>query len=227
MLKILANPKNLLFALSSLLLLLLFSGCEKKEDQDDDTDSYESVTIGDQVWMVKNLDVVTYRNGDPITLVTDSMNWINSTEGAYCNYNNDKSFVGDYGRLYNWHAVNDSRKLAPEGWHIPTNAEWQKLINYLGGVDEAGGKLKEAGLEHWVSPNTQGTNSSGFTALPGGFRSETDGTFSSMGGQGFWWLSSASSDGFAHAASLTTITGKAYSGVNMKVFGAYIRCIKD
>lgn len=226
MLKNIANRPLHLLSLSCVLLILLFTGCEKKEDPAD-TDLYESVTIGDQVWMVHNLDVVTYRNGDPIPLVTDSVDWISSTDGAYCNYNNDESLGGEYGRLYNWHAVNDSRKLAPEGWHIPTNAEWQKLINYLGGVDEAGGKLKEAGLEHWLSPNTEGTNSSGFTALPGGFRSETDGTFSSMGGQGFWWLSSESANDRAHTALLSTITAKAYSNDNAKVLGAYVRCIKD
>ncbi len=205
----------------------LFISCGKDEEPQEPADYYESVTIDNRQWMVKNLDVVTYRNGDPIEMIADSLQWVNTGTGAYCSYNNDSSLTRTYGLLYNWHAVNDSRELAPKGWHIATNSEWQALINHLGGVDEAGGKLKEAGLAHWVAPNAGADNSSGYTALPGGFRSETDGTFTGLGGYVAWWLNESSSSTHAYSASLSTITGKAYTSENTRNFGAYIRCVKD
>lgn len=207
--------------------LLLLTNCTKDPDPGKEPSNYESVTIGNQEWMVHNLNVVTYRNGDPIPMIKDSTNWVNATGGAYCNYNNDTSLVKTYGRIYNWYAINDNRKLAPEGWHVATAAEWKALVTHLGGVDVAGGKLKVAGFEYWASPNQDATNSSGYSALPGGFRSSDDGTFNGMGRYGAWWLANAVSDDYASSAALTDITGKAYSNENLKNFGAYIRCVKD
>lgn len=135
---------------------------------DYDGNVYQTVLIGDQCWMMENLKVTHYRNGDPIPHVTDGVTWGNLTSGAYCNYNNDEGNVATYGRLYNWYAVDDSRNIAPAGWHVPSDAEWQTLVDYLGGDAVAGGKMKEAGTTHWASPNTGATNESGFTALPGG-----------------------------------------------------------
>lgn len=147
------------------------------------------VKIGTQVWMLKNLDVTTYRNGDPVPKVTDSATWTNLTTGAYCYYKNDSAtYAAIYGKLYNWYAVNDSRGLAPKGMHIPSDAEWDVLASYLGGTSVAGGKMKEAGLLHWSDPNSGATNSSGFTGLPGGKRYW--GGFVYMNGNGYWWSSS-------------------------------------
>lgn len=221
--KFLAN-KGVNFYMA-LLVVAILAGCKK--DEPADPSFYASVKIGGQTWMVKNLDVVKYRNGDPIPMLSDTAAWKSTTTGACCNYNNDTSLVNTYGRIYNWYAVNDSRKLAPEGWHIASFSEWQTLINHLGGIDVAGGKLKEMGFEHWVQPNTAATDEVGFTALPGGFRSETDGAYSSMGGFGAWWTSSPSSATHAWGIALTSITGKAYSNENTSHFGAYVRCIKD
>ena len=137
---------------------------------DIDGNVYNTVTIGTQTWMVENLKTTRYRNGDAIPNVTNDGAWFNLTTGAYCNYNNDPNNVTTYGRLYNYYAVNDSRGIAPAGWHVPSDAEWTTLINYLGGPNVAGGKLKEAGTSHWISPNLGATNSSGFTALAVGFR---------------------------------------------------------
>ena len=148
-----------------------------------------TVTIANQTWMLKNLDVSTYRNGDLIPQVTNDAEWAALTTGAYCYYNNDSAkYAAIYGKLYNWYAVNDSRGLAPTGWHVPSDEEWTLLSTGLGGNVEAGGKIKETGTTHWTTPNTGATNSSGFTGLPGGLR-DYDGSFLSVGKDGKWWSS--------------------------------------
>jgi len=139
---------------------------------DADGNVYHGVTIGAQVWTVENLKTTKYNDGTDIPLVTDGAAWDAldvETGGAYCWYNNDISNKDAYGAIYNFAAIKTG-KLAPAGWHVPTMEEWQTLIDQLGGKDVAGGKLKEAGTTHWNSPNSDATNSSGFTALPGGFR---------------------------------------------------------
>ncbi len=222
--------KNLCSYRSFILIALGFiivAGCQKPNDDDDPGDFYESVTIGNNTWMVKNLAVVTYRNGDPITHMKEDKQWLSAKEGGWCIYDNDTSHLNDLGLIYNWHAIKDPRGIAPEGWHVATNAEWQALIITLGGVDSAGAKLKEMGFEHWAPPNTGATNSTGFSAYAGGYRSEVDGSFKDIGGQGFWWLNSSASQGFAYTMSLVTITEKAYTGENPPNFGAYVRCVKD
>src|SRR5450432_4786545 len=132
-----------------------------------------SVKICDQTWMTKNLDVSTYRNGDPIPQVTNDETWSILKTGAWCWYKNDSAtYASTYGRLYNWFAVNDSRRLAPIGWHIPTEAEWSTLSVCLGDFEVVGGKMKETGTTHWSNPNKGATNTSGFAALPGGNRGD-------------------------------------------------------
>jgi uncharacterized protein (TIGR02145 family) len=139
------------------------------------------VTIGTQVWTTQNLNVSTYLNGDPIPKVEDAGTWASLTTGAYCYYNNDSAtYASVYGKLYNWYAVNDSRGLAPAGYHVPTDAEWTTLTTTLGGESVASGKMKEAGTSHWNSPNAGADNSSGFNALPGGYR-DNNGGFTSNG----------------------------------------------
>jgi uncharacterized protein (TIGR02145 family) len=151
------------------------------------------VTIGTQVWSGCNLDVTTYQNGDPIPQVTDPTAWAALTTGAWCYYDNDADNGCTYGKLYNWYAVNDPRGLAPAGYRVPTNSDFTTLYTYLGGEAAAGGALKEAGTEHWITPNTGATNSSGFTALPGGVRNVPTGAFNLIYVYGFWW--SATDDG--------------------------------
>ncbi len=151
------------------------------------------VIIGTQRWTRTNLNVTQYRNGDPIPQVTDPVAWSNLTTGAWCHYNNDPANDAIYGKMYNGYAVNDSRGLAPNGFHVPTEAEWITLSNYLGGAsNSAGGKLKEAGTTHWNSPNTGATNESCFTGLPGGYRFGS-GAFSDIGNRGMFWTSTAGS----------------------------------
>ena len=126
------------FALTSTISLFLFlASCQKELSY---TSGVPGVKISNQLWTLKNLDEITYRNGDIIPHITDSVKWAGLTTGAWCYYNNDPNNNSTYGKLYNWYAVNDPRGLAPEGWHIPSKDEWTSLINFLGGDAAAGGK---------------------------------------------------------------------------------------
>ena len=138
--------------------------------KDIDGNIYQTVKIGTQWWMAENLKVTRYRNGDEIPEVIPNTLWENSSNGGYCAYDDAGSNVDMYGLLYNWYAVNDSRGLAPQGWHVPSIEEWDILVDYLGGFSVAGGKMKEEGTLHWLEPNAGATNESGFTGRPGGYR---------------------------------------------------------
>jgi uncharacterized protein (TIGR02145 family) len=190
----------------------------------------QSIAICNQVWALKNLDVTKYRNGDLIPQVTNATDWSALTTGAWCWYNNDSATYGaTYGKLYNWYAVNDSRGLAPAGWHIPSENDWSLLFTCIGGD---GGRLKEAGLTHWASPNAGATNNSGFTALPGGMRHDTAPTVSSFDSRaygGYWW---SSTDGTAYANYATfvmfsNIDTIAVLNSNYKKNGYSVRCLRD
>ena len=189
------------------------------------------ITIGTQVWKTRNLDVTTYSNGDVIPQVSDATQWTSITTGAWCYINNDPSTAVIYGKLYNWYAVNDPRGLAPNGWHVPNEQEWTILSNFLGGSTIAGGKMKEAGLSHWNSPNIGATNSSGFTGLPAPSRNgSTDAYFGIIGSECCFWSSSELDSGYAYYhllmpenAELTFCNG----GFIEKDSGSAVRCIKD
>jgi uncharacterized protein (TIGR02145 family) len=138
--------------------------------KDIDNNVYHTVTIGYQVWLKENLNTTHYRNGEPIPNRQDSITWYKEQSGAYCEYGNLPANGQTYGKLYNWYAVNDPRNLCPTGWHVPIVADWEILITFLGGKQVAGGKLKETGTSHWLTPNTGATNETEFTALPSGYR---------------------------------------------------------
>jgi uncharacterized protein (TIGR02145 family) len=203
---------------------------------DIDGNVYRTITIGAQEWMVENLKVIHYRNGDAIPNVTDNMVWGGLSTGAYCEYENNIGNVSTYGRLYNWYSVADNRKIAPTGWHVPTDDEWKQLEIYLGmtvadqtgwrGIDE-GGKLKEMGTIHWSSPNTGATNEVGFMALPSGFRDYNDGTFSAVSLFTSFWSSEESESLYAWHRSLNFNTSVIYHGGGHKRYGYSIRCVKD
>ena len=206
---------------------------------DIDGNTYQTIQIGDQCWMAENLKVTHYRNGDPIPNVTDDAEWADLSTGAFCNYDNDVNNVATYGRLYNWYAVDDSRNIAPEGWYVPTDAEWKQLEMYLGmsqaqadaigwrGTDE-GGKLKEADITHWQSPNTGATNESGFTALPGGFRYNPAGNYANMGIYACFWSSTEHGTDFAWHRILLYSEAEVYRNMGyLKHYGLSIRCVKD
>ena len=193
---------------------------------DIDGNAYHTVTIGTQVWMVENLRTTKYNDGTSIPLVTDAAAWSTLTTPAYCWYNNDEAtFKSTYGALYNWYAVNTG-KLCPTGWHVPSDAEWATLITYLGDTTKAGGKLKETGTTHWVSPNTGATNSTGFTALPGGSH-YTNGVFYLNGKYGWYWGTTENTSSDAWHIYLQYNTSLIYRTAGSKGLGFSVRCLKD
>jgi uncharacterized protein (TIGR02145 family) len=236
------------------LFLLLFNYCKKEEDinktngrttalfnpnikygslTDQNGNIYKTVTIGSQTWMAENLRTTKYRNGEDIPEVTDNTAWINLSTGAYCNYQNTTNIdtIATYGRLYNWAAVTDNRKIAPIGWHVPKHDEWIILETYLGD-SLAGIKLKESGFIHWRNATgMEGTNETGFTALPGGYRVVYSGDgFYDMGNKGGWWT--VSEDDINNLENAYHVTmGYHFSllgGCNCpKHDGHSIRCIMD
>jgi uncharacterized protein (TIGR02145 family) len=200
-------------------LILLLSFTIKAQD----------VKIGTQTWTTKNLDVTKYRNGDaiPQVQVPDSNAWLNLTTGAWCYYENKTANGTTYGKLYNWFAVNDARGLAPKGYHIPTDAEWAILTDYLGG--KTGKKMKSTSgwkkVYGW-NYNPNGDNTSGFAGLPGGVRN-SDGNFYAIGQHGKWWSSSESYSSHAGYFLLTNNSDINYTEPDNKVCGFSVRCIKD
>jgi uncharacterized protein (TIGR02145 family) len=220
------------FILSAVLLLGLgLTGLNAQTVKDIDGNVYKTITIGTQTWMAENLKVTKYRNGDSIPNLTDNQQWENVTAGAnrtgaYCDYENTPGNSTTYGKLYNGYAVNDPRGLAPNGWHVPTKSEWATLIDYLGGKDVAGDKLKEKGNAHYTSLNTGATNETGFTALPSGDR-ENIGRFGSIGRFGGWW-SSTEEDIYS---AWDLCVGYDFGGVVMdhgdESAGYSVRCVRD
>ena len=195
---------------------------------DIDGNVYQAVYIGDKLWMTENLKVTHYQNGEAISYITNNVGWATATSGAYCVYDNNQTNAETYGYLYNGYAVEDSRNIAPEGWHVPQDWEWQVSVNYLGGDLVAGGKLKEVGTEHWQSPNTGATNESGFTGLPGGERWPVSGDFHSITYIGGFWTSSTSiSEDLLWTWYLGYNYSDAYRIDSGKWSGYSVRCVKD
>ena len=186
----------------------------------------QTVTIGTEVWMTKNLNVDKFRNGDPIPQAKTDDEWKKAgvnKQPAWCYYENDPANGAKYGKLYNWYAVSDSRGLAPVGYHIPSDAEWTILSDYLGGAEKAGAKMKSK--QGWAEDGN-GTNTSGFSGLPGGSRYYS-GTFYTIGKCGYWWSSTEGSTANAWYRGL----GYKYGGVSRyyddKEVGFSVRCLRD
>ena len=186
------------------------------------TESGAVLTIGSQVWTSKNLDVTTYRNGDVIPQVQDANAWANLLTGAWCYYDNDASNGPKYGKLYNWYAVNDPRGLAPKGFHIPSDVEWEILTDYLGGEEAAGTKMKSS--FGW-DENGNGTNSSGFAGFPSGYRNH-DGTFYDIGRDGYWWSATEFDSYYAWYRSPSCYNGDVYRDNGSKQCAFSVRCLE-
>jgi uncharacterized protein (TIGR02145 family) len=192
---------------------------------------YKTIVIGSQEWMAENLDLSSYADGTPLPEVTDPSEWAELTTGAWCYYNNEANYACPYGKLYNWYACVDARQLCPVGWHVPTDDDWLALTNYLGGVEFAGGKMKttgtvEASTGFFLSPNADASNSSGFSAIPGGGRYSA-GTFNLIGAQACWWSSTEGSATNSWDRYLLYNFGSAYRGSGAKHFGFSVRCLRD
>lgn len=215
-------------------VLTLSNSCKKDNNDDNNDDNsddpvttvtdidgnvYSTVTIGTQVWMAENLKTTRYRNGDLITNVTGEQ-WDDNASGAYCSYDNSADNLKTYGLLYNWYAVNDSRIICPEGWHIPTVDEWETLSN-------TGLALKEANTTHWMSPNETAQNESGFSALPGGVCG-FDGNFNALTEMGYWWTTDEDDIENSWLINMSNNNPGISGWINMnKWIGASVRCIQD
>jgi uncharacterized protein (TIGR02145 family) len=190
---------------------------------DIDGNVYKTVTIGTQIWMAENLKVTHFRDGTTIPNVTNASTWANLTTGAWCDYNNVLSNGTTYGHLYNWYAVTDSKNIAPIGWHVAIESDWNTLsLNVLSPAE-----LKESGIVHWQTPNTGGTNSVGFTALPGGYF--TGSSFIYLYQDACFWLGNASAISTGRGVALyynnSPTTGDMLSWP--KARGLSVRCVKD
>ncbi len=177
-------------------------------------------------WMSENLRTSIYSNGELIPNITNDGQWVTLTTGAWASYNNISQYENTYGKLYNWHAVSDSRSVCPSGWHVPSNQEWTDLVNFLGGQNIAGGKLKNFEPQYWTQPNIGATNESGFNAYPSGSRGSSIGVFSDSGNRAVWW----SSNPYGSDAWGITVYYNSISSSNFHVdkkAGFAIRCIKD
>jgi len=189
--------------------------------------TYASIVLGNgQEWMAENLRTTAYANGDPIPNITDITQWQNLTTGAWSHYNNDSQYENPYGKLYNWFTVADARNVCPTGWHVSTDGELTVLSDYLGGEAVAGGKMKSTGTAYWVSPNTNATNESGFSGLPGGLRGY-DGPFYTIGNTGYWWSSTEVGTANAWFRGLNYSVGNVGRGGANKTSGFSVRCLRN
>ena len=225
------HSSNLMYLILSILLLSILSiGCSKDDPKikvtDIDGNIYNTITVGTDVWLVENLKTTKFTDGTAIPIVTDNSAWSNLTTAGMCDYSNTLSNSATYGKLYNWYAVAGTKKLCPSGWHVPTDSEWSDLVTAFGGYDVAAAKMMEAGVAHWLSPNSFATNSSGFTALGTGYRNYL-GEFKDLNYIGGFW--SANSFDETYASYRTMYAGSVSidnHGVNKKT-GLSVRCVKD
>jgi uncharacterized protein (TIGR02145 family) len=186
----------------------------------------QTITIGKQIWSTQNLELTRFRNGDLIPQAKTNEEWLRAhtnKQPAWCYVNNDSTTNDQYGKLYNWYAVNDPRGLAPTGWHIPSDAEWTALVQELGGESEAGNTLKAK--SGWFE-NGNGLSSNDFSAKPGGYR-YNEGGFYNVEQLGFWWSATA------HDQKLAWYRTLYYNSPYMTRFDGYkgdglsVRCLKD
>lgn len=231
--------KNRIWSCLFIATFILIISCEKEKDglflpmspwvsygsvTDRDGNTYKTFEIGTQTWMVENLKTRKLNDGTAIPLVTDASSWSSLSTPACCWQNNDLTRKVTYGALYNWYAVNTG-KLCPTGWHVPSDAEWTQLTDYLGGENIAGGKLKESGFKHWYSPNTGATNESYFWAFPGGNRlDDPDALFDNLQEMGFWWTRTSSGD-WATSRQLYDNSNRIQKFFYSKKRGLSVRCV--
>ena len=242
--------RRILVLLAVFLTAMLTVSCKKSNSADSssgptvtdiDGNVYHTVVVGTQTWMVENLKVKHYRNGDPITNGSGLDKLIADTVGMLFAYDNSAGNIGVYGWLYNWYAVADGRNVAPLGWHVPSDADYTKLVAHLGGNyllangdTMAGGEMKETGVAHWGSPtypNIGATNISGWTGLPGGFYDPTQPLYNGLHNFGVWWttttLEGTNPLKEAYTMRLSCTEKSARRGVWMKTTAYSIRCLSD
>lgn len=216
-----------------------FTTTNYKTVTDFENNIYNTILIGNQFWMRENLRSTRFNDGTAIPAETNIFNWLSLNTPGYCCYikccdnNYEPAFKTTYGALYNWYSVNTG-KLCPTGWHVPDDADWTTLITYLGGLNVAGGKLKEADTLHWKNPNNGGTNESDFSVVPGGqtmsYSEVYNGIgrdFDGLGTNAFLWSADEYSESHAMYIGISnTSTGVSHSSC-FKTYGNSVRCIKD
>jgi len=196
---------------------------------DFDGNVYTYVTIGTQQWMVENLKTTSYADGTPIPNITDNTSWAALITGAYCYYNNDIANETPYGSLYNWYAVDSVHGLAIAGWRVPSPIDINTLITYIGGDTVSGGRLKEIGIGHWITPNTGALDTYGFKALPSGQRSPNTGIFLNIGTQYLLWTSDEfdSSQAYEIQVALYNSITSVVNDISPKEHGLAVRLMRD
>jgi uncharacterized protein (TIGR02145 family) len=198
--------------------------------KDVDNNLYKTILIGNQQWMAENLKTSKFNDGSLIPNVKENNIWRDLKTPAWAHYNNDTTNNKSYGKLYNWYSVNsftnENKNICPIGWHVPNDDDWTILTNLLGGIKNAGGKMKEEGTISWKIPNSGATNSSLFNALPGSGR-EYDGSFNSLGELGCWWSSTDRNLDNAWCRYLNYNKEQVDRYYVNKAVGFSIRCIKD
>jgi uncharacterized protein (TIGR02145 family) len=227
--------KNKHYLTVVLLLIVFVVACISQEagDKDQDGNKFNSVKIGNQVWMSENLRVSTFRNGDVIPKVTSEADWKRMSEEkkpAWCYYNFDRANEKKYGKLYNWYAINDPRGISPIGWHVPNNSEWTTLTEYLG-ADKVCASMKST--DGWVPfytgdyyKNPNGTNLSGFNGLPAG-GCQADGRFLFQGTNVYWWSATECNDEAAYSWELNSMQDFILKSPSEKGGGSSVRCLHD
>lgn len=194
---------------------------------DIDGNVYKTIITGNQEWMAEDLKVTRLNDGTVIPNIAENNTWGSLTTPAYCWYDNNPAYRQNFGAIYNWFTVGTG-KLCPEGWHVPSDDEWTQLTGYLGGTDIAGGKLKEAGLYHWNSPNQGATNFTGFTSVPTGGRTYPEGQFYGIGVFNSWWSSTEYNYLKPYYRSVWYANETVFRGFGtLKGVGLAIRCLKD
>lgn len=218
------------YIIATIIIICSVASCEKEKSSpkqiiDADGNIYTAINIGHQQWLVENIHTSSYRNGDPIEFVTLDSQWVQISQGAYCVYRNDSNFLNPFGYLYNWKAISDSRGIAPEGWRIAGDEDWNELINYLGGADIAGGRIKQAGVQYWMIPNQIDSFKTNFNALPGGLRLN-NGSFNYQSERGLWWSKTDIDSINASAFALYHYAKRIDRFIYNKKGGMSVRCVK-
>lgn len=194
---------------------------------DIDGNVYHTIKIGKQEWMIENLQTNHFQDGSPIWYLEDNFIWSGyCSESAYCWYDNNVKYKNRFGALYNWFAVSDPKNICPDGWHVPSDKEWRRLIDDLGNALSAADKMREGVIESWKNIFSSAATSSSFSALPGGFRSD-DGAFSGLGNKGTWWTFDEEDEDYGISRFLDNNVKEVVRGKDYKNIGQSVRCVKD